>query len=550
LAVGIHSDDVLDDSGYSSPRSSLSSPKRLHINTALSPRDNKAGGGSPAKLSKPPSPLISIVSAAIQGHGADIFVPKPSASVEVKQVDAKSASITADAAYKPKPAPTQVSIVTATSVAPTTTHSEAVPQTTRTAAAAVVPEPMRPTQPNTQAQPSYSYAQDPSTSSSNSQPPLIPLAQQPAMNLQYPLYPTPQMQPQAPPTMPGYPYPSVQMPMTYPPPYYYPPPMYYPPPPPAYSAYPMPMHYPYPWPQAPPAQAAVEAQPPVPQVEPNPRLSASMSGRSLPQARSLNNLQSRKSNPFLSSLLNFSRSRDSLASRDSTDRLPTTSHDSVLLELLRELKEAKEDAADARYKLAEVLALVSKNQPLNDLLSSSSSTHLRPGMKKDVVTSPDRETDGDDEVIEEENEGEEYSNDFENSQSQSHNLAEATSARTLQEVPSYRSIETNTELLTPDDDLALNYDFSRPLLMSQVLYRKQLESLKQRLQGLSTDDEEIGRPLANSRSYSTTSTLLDIKSQFDRRRQENVDQFVQLLREIDPRINDQQSKSIVELYLS
>lgn len=305
--------------------------------------------------------------------------------------------------------------------------------------------------------------------------------------------------------------------------------------------------------------------------------------------------------------------------------------ESVIIDLLAELKQSKEEASRANRRLAEVLEIVSKNKYLSQLVSSMtenigpSSTMDQstdsPKMKKGIPLNlsgrgqvsqaqesrryqsvnnkqmsqstdtlkenlMNRQADEVDDSIESD-----YSNDFENESKLSSPRNNSSVSHPTPIVKENGSMRDNTKAKettlprsqssdgyhpekAPDPrkclDNPLDMDFNKPLLISQVLYRNQLESLKQRLERVNSSHSVIdpthsgdkvdahqrilaAEILSNSSHLSfdsTTLTLEEIKKQFELRRQRNVERFATLLQSIDPRIGDDKSRDVINLYLT
>lgn len=273
--------------------------------------------------------------------------------------------------------------------------------------------------------------------------------------------------------------------------------------------------------------------------------------------------------------------------------------DPVVLDLLRELKQAKEDAAWAKNRLAEMIVLVNKNEAAASLVAEKTQTK----------TSNNNFRMEEYEEVEDE---EEYSNDFEtsihsnnlnishdalNSSTIAHRMRKEGSilshnARTggnagvssmgskenrlNQQVPSTQSsastLTTNSNTATSSSAAAIinqqqqkddpptfstntgGTGLDNSVFSSQALFRRQLTSLRQRLSltaSSTTPLMALGKGRNNENiipTVTSTPTLQQLKSQFEQKRAEQKERVWELLMERDPEMSESQAKKLAERF--
>jgi len=282
--------------------------------------------------------------------------------------------------------------------------------------------------------------------------------------------------------------------------------------------------------------------------------------------------------------------------------------DPVVLDLLRELKQAKEDAAWAKNRLAEMIVLVNQNKS-EPYSSSSSSSGVGAGNRYSSTSSGgsggnqsnrnvyskrgggvphSQSEDAYEDIVDEEDE---YSNDFETSM-HSNNLngsqdafnssmhrfrgkdaalnrsgmqsgsalkenrvnqfgglsSSASSSSTTQQQQHQQQQQQQQQ--QPQRDEVLAVETSPSLLSSQALFRRQLTSLRQRL-ALTTSSTAPLVPLGQGNGVPTMNaapTLQQLKSQFEEKRAQQKDRVWELLMERDPEMTETQAKTLAERF--
>jgi len=205
------------------------------------------------------------------------------------------------------------------------------------------------------------------------------------------------------------------------------------------------------------------------------------------------------------------------------------SSDPVIIDLLRELKQAKEDAAWAKQRLADMITLVNKNK------------------------SSKRASSPYEEYSEYE---EEYSNDFEssvlnNSQDTTKKEKEKENNRKGNNSPhSSKPQPIQPQLVVPtpyyqESTLRMN----SALATSQDMFRKQLSSLRERVNTINSNPSAFNpSSSSNSAGSKTTPTLQELKKQFEVKRIENNKKLVELLMQQDLSLSEVQAKRLASGY--
>ena len=203
------------------------------------------------------------------------------------------------------------------------------------------------------------------------------------------------------------------------------------------------------------------------------------------------------------------------------------SSDPVIIDLLRELKQAKEDAAWAKSRLAEMISLVNKNK----------SNKRAPSPYEEYSEYE-----------------EEYSNDFESSvlnTSQDTTKKEKESNRKSNNSPhsnKAQPIQTHPVMPTPyyqESVLRMN----STLATSQEMFRKQLTSLRDRVNTINSNQSAFNPSVNRSNTtFKAAPTLQELKKQFELKRIENNKKLVELLMQQDPSLSEVQAKRLASGY--
>lgn len=204
------------------------------------------------------------------------------------------------------------------------------------------------------------------------------------------------------------------------------------------------------------------------------------------------------------------------------------SSDPVIIDLLRELKQAKEDAAWAKNRLAEMISLVNK----------SKSSKRAPSPYEEYSEYE-----------------EEYSNDFESLVM--NNSQDTTKKERLKEnnrknnISPHNSktqpIQTQPVVPTPyyqESSLRMN----SALATSQEMFRKQLSSLRDRVNSINNNPSAFNPSSLNNAASKAAPTMQELKRQFELKRIENSKKLVELLMNQDPSLTDVQAKRLASGY--
>jgi len=224
-----------------------------------------------------------------------------------------------------------------------------------------------------------------------------------------------------------------------------------------------------------------------------------------------------------------------------------SSTDPVILDLLKELKQAKDDAAWAKNRLADMITLVNKKGS-NKISRSDLAREMRRSK------SPIAEDDYADE------EYEEYSADFEGSQlnisqetikSQASIKFKNEEIKQRQQPPKYEEDTKQTKQSTTfKENIGLDLGHATSISglnlgdayqTSRALFRHQLEFIRERITHLATNKPTL---LPGSKASSSVPSLQELKEQFEKKRIENSTKMHKLLMLADPSLNETQAKHL------
>lgn len=252
-----------------------------------------------------------------------------------------------------------------------------------------------------------------------------------------------------------------------------------------------------------------------------------------------------------------------LGSSFNLDRIPP--NESMLVELLKELKAAKEDASWAKAKLLEMVEMVQTNRHLDNTLTNNLPipTHhpdanannkkeniapaphraQRYAADNNNINSSDKEKDSDDEGSYADDE---YSNDFEASQSMA--ALPRSQPKPALTVPLHAPLHlpTVTSSQSSLDFRGLGYirsvsstsssglDLDNTLLSSQALFRRQLSGLRDRLAVASVARYgTVSSTVGSNSTVGTSSSLQALREEYERGRQDSAIRYAEMLRRID-----------------
>ncbi len=201
------------------------------------------------------------------------------------------------------------------------------------------------------------------------------------------------------------------------------------------------------------------------------------------------------------------------------------SSDPVIIDLLRELKQAKEDAAWAKSRLAEMVSLVNKNK----------SSKRAPSPYEEYSEYE-----------------EEYSNDFESSvlnTSQDTAKKEKENNRKSNNSPHVSKAQPiQTQPVVPPYYQESALRMNSALATSQEMFRKQLSSLRDRVNTINSNQSAFHPASRSDAPSKAAPTLQELKKQFELKRIENNKKLVELLMQQDPSLSEVQAKRMASGY--